>query len=195
MQPGNPLTRRKLLVAGGLAGGALGLGSWLVMRGGGSGWYRSLLPEGVEPRVLSPKAFAVLHALCDAVIGEPSDGSPSAREARLAERIDRELAFHYPRMQRDLEAALLLVEHGGVKSLDFTRFTRLDAAGKEAHLQRLATGSSLERQAFGALRLMAVFYFYCDDRTWKGIHYEGPLVQIRKAPPADSNPLAPARHG
>lgn len=192
---GNPLTRRRLLAAGGLAGGALALGGALLMRGGGDGWYRSLLPAGVEPRVLSPKAFAVLHAVCDAVLGEPPAGAPSAREARIAERIDRELSFHYPRMRRDLEAALLLVEHGGVKSLDFTRFTRLDAAGKEAHLQRLAQGGALERQAFGALRLMTVFYFYCDDRTWKGIHYDGPQVQIRKPPPADSNPLAPARHG
>lgn len=190
MKPQNPLSRRKFLVAGGLAGGALALGGALLMRGGGSDWYRSLVPAGVQPRALSLKAFAVLHAVCDAVIGEPSSGSPTAREARLAERIDRELTFHYPRMVRDVEAALAVVEHGAVKKLDFTRFTRLDAAGKEAALQRLCLGSALEQQVFGSLRLLAVFYFYCDDRTWKAIHYAGPLVQIRKAPEADSNPLA-----
>jgi hypothetical protein len=192
----NPLTRRKLLVAGGLAGGALALGSALVMRGGGAGWYRGLIPDGVEPRVLSPKALGVLHTFCDAVIGAPSPGGLSARDARIAERIDKELTFHYPRMVRDVEAALMLIEHSGVRRLDFTRFTRLDAAGQEAHLVRLSQGASLERQAVGALRLMALFYFYCDDRTWKAIHYDGPLMQVRRPPEADSNPLAQgARRG
>jgi hypothetical protein len=185
----NPLTRRKLLVAGGLAGGALAIGASLLLRGGGSGWYRGLIPAGVESRVLSPKALAVLYAFCDAVLGEPSAGGLSAREARIAERIDRELAFHFPRLRRDVESALMLIEHSGLARLDFGRFTRLDAAGQEAALLRLSQGASLERQAFSALRLMAIFYFYCDDRGWKAIHYDGPLVQVRKRPEADSNPV------
>jgi hypothetical protein len=193
--PKNPLTRRKFLVAGGLAGGALALGGALVMRGGGDAWYRSLLPAGVQPRALSVKAFGVLHAFCDAVIGESPKGMISARDARLAERIDKELTFHYPRMVRDVEAALGLIEHAGVVRLDFTRFTRLDPGEREKRLERLALGTGLERQAFGALRMMAIFYFYCDDRTWKAIHYDGPLLQVRKAPEADSNPLSGARHG
>ena len=58
----SPLSRRRFLVAGGIAGGALALGGALFMRGGGTGWYASLLPDGLRPRSLSPKAFAVLHA-------------------------------------------------------------------------------------------------------------------------------------
>lgn len=193
---GNPLTRRKFLAVSGVAAGALAVGSALVMRGGGSDWYRSLLRPGAEPKSLSLKALGVLHALCDAVVGELPEGQPSARDARLAERIDRELSFHFPRMTSDLEAALMLIEHGGLRRLDFTRFTRLSPEARHLALEKLAAGSALEKEAFFALRLMVLFYFYCDERTWKAIHYDGPLMKVRKPPEADSNPFAGgAPHG
>src|SRR4051812_39026634 len=123
----NPLTRRKFLIIGGVTGSALAVGTALWARGGGDGWYRSLIPAGVEPKSLSLKAFGVLHAFCDVVIGESTSGMPTARDARLAERIDRELTFQFPRMVRDVEAALALVEHAGMAHFSFTRFTRLEA--------------------------------------------------------------------
>lgn len=188
--PRSPFTRRALLLGGGALGALAASGAALLMRGGGSAWYRSLLPPGLQPRALSEKALAVLHVFCDVVIGEPTGGRPSARDARLAERLDRELAFQFPRTREEVELALLLVEHGGARRLSFTRFTRLSRAEQEAHLEALARGTELEQQAFSQLRLLAVYFFHCDDRTWKAIHYEGPvLVQVRKPPEADSNPF------
>ena len=181
-----PLTRRQMLKLTGFGAGALGLSAALLMRGGGSAHYRSLLPGGLVPRTLGEKELAVLHAFCDRII---TADRPTAREARVAERIDRELAFHAPRLRRDLGAALLLVEHGGPLHLQATRFTRLRPDAQDARLTAMSVGLDLEQQAFFGLRLVCTFFYYCDERTWPGIHYGGPMT-ARKPPPADSNPFA-----
>ena len=166
-------------------GGALAAGSALLMRGGGDEHYRSLIP-GATPRVLSLKELGVLAAFCDRALPSPGDDDPGPRATRVAERIDKELSFHTPTMQGDVKSAILLLEHGGVLHLQSTRFTRLSADEQDAYLTRMGIdGSALERQVFANLKLLAVFFHYCDDRTWKGIHYEGPF-QPRKAPLADS---------
>ncbi len=184
----NPLTRRRLLKISGLAGLALAGGSTLLMWGS-SDRYRQLLPRGAKPTVLSEKELAVLTAFCDQVIFA-APGKLSAREARLAERLDREFAFHTPKMVSDLQAALLLIEHGGWAHGQATRFTRLAPAEQEAYLSRMSQASDLERQAFSGLKLMALFFFYCDERSWKHIGYDGPLVTVRAPPEADSNPFS-----
>lgn len=190
---GNPLSRRRLLRIGGLAGAALAGGSLLVMRGGGDEHYRSLCP-GASPVVLSQKELGVLAALCDRVCPAPDQAHVGAQVVRVAERIDRELSFHTPKMQSDLKAALLVMEHGGLLHLSTTRFTRLSPEAQDAHLEAMMTGGSeLERQVIGNLRLLALFFYYVDERTWAAIHYDGPF-QPRKAPPADSR-LPENTHG
>ena len=134
----------------------------------------------------------MLCVLCDRVLPakDPADPTrPDAREARIPERIDKELTFHTPRMQRDVELALLFLEHGGLLHVSMTRFTRLTAEGQDALLQKMLEGVSFEREAINALKLLALFFYYADDRTWKGIHYAGPQGTVRKPPPADSNAL------
>ena len=176
-----------------MTGALLALGGLLVARGGGRGHYLALAPSGVRPIIFSDKAFGVLCVLCDRVLPgkDPSDpGRPDAREARIAERIDKELTFHTPRMQRDVELALLFLEHAGVLHVSTTRFTRLSSNDQDALLQKMLEGAQFERQAINALKLLALFFYYADDRTWKGIHYAGPQGIKRKAPIADSNPSA-----
>lgn len=169
------------------------IGGLLVARGGGRSHYRSLHPEGVTPLVFSDKAFGVLCVLCDRLlpgkdVADPT--RPSALEARIAERIDKELTFHTPRMKRDVELALLFLEHGGLLHVSMTRFTRLSPEDQDALLQKMLEGTQFERQAINALKVLALFFYYADDRTWKGIHYDGPQGIKRKAPSADSNPFA-----
>ena len=181
----NPLSRRRFLIAGGLVGGALAAGSALLMRGGGDEHYRSLLP-GAMPVVLSMKELGVLSAFCDRALPPAGDDDPGPRVTRVAERVDKELTFHTPTMQSDVKSALLLLEHGGVLHGQTTRFTRLSPDEQDSYLTRMGIeGNALERQVFANLKLLAVFFHYCDERTWKGIHYEGPF-QPRKAPAADS---------
>jgi hypothetical protein len=136
--------------------------------------------------VLSLKALGVFAAFCDRVCPQPSSSQPGPRVVHVAERLDRELTFHTPAMQSDVQALLLVVEHGGVLRGSATRFTRLDGPAQDAALSAMATsGVEVERQAFANLKLMALFFYYCDERTWAGVHYDGPF-QPRKAPEADS---------
>lgn len=163
------------------------------MRGGGDEHYRSLCP-GASPVVLSLKELGVLAAVCDRVCPAPDETHVGPRVVRVAERIDRELAFHTPKMQEDLKSALLVVEHGGLLHLSATRFTRLSPEQQDARLEQMATGDGeIERQVAANLKLLSLFFYYVDQRTWKAIHYEGPF-QPRKAPPADSS-LPEATHG
>ncbi len=166
-------------------GGALAVGGALLMRGGGDAHYAALL-AGVTPRVLSMKELGVLTAFCDRACPPDGDDCPGPRQTRVAERVDKELSFHTPTMQSDVKSALLLLEHGGLLHGSSTRFTRLAPDAQDAYLTRMGIdGNALERQVFANLKLLAVFFHYCDERTWKGIHYEGPLMP-RKAPVADS---------
>jgi len=194
MTAANPLSRRRFLKVGGVAAAALAGGAWLLMRGGGDAHYRALCP-GAAPRVLSTKELGVLAAFCERVCPAPGPSQPGARVLRIAERIDHELAFHTAQLQSDVKAALLLLEHGGWLHLSSTRFTRLSEAEQDACLARMGVeGNELERQVFSNLKLLALFFYYCDERTWQAMHYEGPFA-ARKAPEADSRVDAEAAHG
>ncbi len=174
-----------------MTGALLATGTALALRGGGAEYYRSLHPKGVTPKNLSEKAFATLCVFCQRVLPakDPADPArPDALEARIAERIDLEIAFHTPKMQRDLELALLWLEHGALLHFSTTRFTHLSPERQDALLQKMAGGIEYERQVFTALKMLAVFFFYSDERSWKGIGYDGPPGTARKRPPADSKP-------
>lgn len=183
---GSPLSRRRLLQLGGATGLVLVGGSALLMWGGGAA-YRGLLPAGLRPRVLSEKALAVLFAVVDRLIPD-APGRLTARQARIAERLDRELAFHPAKLRSDFNLVLLLVEHGGLVHASPARFTRLSPQAQDARLAAMAKGNAVERQAYAALKTVVHFFYYCDERTWPGIHYDGPLVSVRSPPPADSRP-------
>lgn len=180
--PSAPLPRRGFLKMGAVAAALLAGGGALFAWS--SRGYRHLVPPLAKPVVLSEKELAILAVVVDRLL---PDAPPrlGAREARVAERIDRELAFHTPKMQRDLKAALLLVEHGGLLHLSASRFTSLSPAEQDARLEAMAVGSDLERAAFSGLRTAAMFFYYADERTWPSIHYAGPLMP-RKRPEADS---------
>ncbi len=179
------LTRRRLLVVGGATAAALATGSALLMRGGGDAHYRGLLPPGASPVTLTEKELAVLTVLCEALVPELDPSRPGASTLRLAERIDKELSFHHAALRRDFAQALFFVEHGAVLRGSATRFTRLTPEQREARLEAMTVGNELERQVFNSLRFVALFYAYCDERTWPSIHYAGPPFP-RTAPEADS---------
>lgn len=190
----HPLARRRFLAVGVVGGAALAAGGWLAARGGGEAHYASLCP-GARPRVLDVKELGVLAAFCARVCPEPGSAHPGPAAVRVAERIDRELSFHTAKLRADVRAAIFLLEHGGWLHAAPTRFTRLGGPEQDAYLRRMGVdGRELERQVFSNLRLLALFFYYVDDRTWGAIGYNGPFVP-RMAPPADSRPPESTRDG
>jgi len=179
-----PLDRRGFLKASAATAGVLSAASAMVMSGCDS-HDESLIPKGVRPTTLTLREFAVLSAFVDRIVS-PEPGWPTAEDTHLAQRIDRELQFHQAKMIEDTRQALLLIEFGGVLHLEFSRFTRRDAAGRDARLVDMSTGHDLEKQAFISLRLIAVFFHYTDEKTWPHIGYTGPLILTASPPPADN---------
>jgi hypothetical protein len=190
-------SRRGFLIGSGATLGALAAGAAAVMRGDPA-QYRSLvtLADGSVPEtaVLSVKELAVLTALVDRML---PDRPPfrSAREVGVARRIDKEISFHGARLQTDTRSALFVVEHGGVLNASLSRFCALPDEEKDERLVAMASGSDIERQVVNGLRVLALFFYYADERTWPHIHYAGPLVAHRSPPHADSRILPVMRSG
>jgi hypothetical protein len=188
-----PLTRRGFLKLG-VAGTALAAAAAPSMNGCAPR-YVAMLPPGTKPVTLSEKELAVLAAVCDRVI-VPAPGAPTPRQVGVAERLDRELIFHHPKLREDIGSALWLVEHGGLLRLSFGRFTERSLEAQDVRLKHMSTGWDVERRALNALKVLACYCYYVDDRTWPGIHYAGPLVGVRSPPAADSRlPFLDGRHG
>ena len=180
------MTRRGFLKAGAATTAVL------IAGGGVAGCLSSRRYEdqlgGEKPEVLTAKELAVLAAFADRVI-TAGDGVPTARDARIARRIDRELVFSDGRLTDDVRAALALIEHATILDWHLSRFTSLAPADQDAYLERCAKSSwTLRRNAFAGLRFLCVFLYYSDDRTWRSIGYGGVMVD-RKLPEA-SNALA-----
>ncbi|OGQ12842.1 MAG: hypothetical protein A2138_07760 [Deltaproteobacteria bacterium RBG_16_71_12] len=161
--------------------------------------YRALIrePDGTVPvpARLSLKELAVLTALCDRLV-PATPGLPSAKELGIARRIDRELVFLRDKLADDVKAALFLFEHGGLVHGTVSRFCALDDAGRDRRLVEMWGGGALERSCVSGMRILALFFTYADERTWRHIGYTGPLVGHRSPPAADSSaPALASRSG
>jgi hypothetical protein len=172
------LSRRGFLRAGAITSGAL-IGAGLL-----GGCVRSSPAlDDEHPEVLSRRELAILAAIAERVI-TPADGTPTARDARVARRIDRELVFNEGTLAGDVRAALALVEYSPFLDLRLRPFTRLPAEEQDAHLQACAQSVwTTRRNAFSGLRFLCLFFYYSDDRTWRSIGYDGTMVD-RKLPEA-----------
>ena len=176
---GHAISRRGFLRAGIVTTAALASAGSVV------GCLRAA-PENAgdeHPEVLSRKDLGILAAFADRVV-TAADGTPSAREARVARRIDRELAFNDGTLAGDVRAALTMIEYGPFLDFRLRPFTRLGAAEQDAFLEGCARSTwRLRRNAFSGLRFLCLFFYYSDDRTWRSIGYGGPMVG-RKLPEA-----------
>lgn len=185
-------SRRGFLIGSAGALGALAAGAALWMRGDPAA-YRELVREAdgtlPTPSVLSLKELAVLTALCDR-LAPATPGFPPARELGIARRIDRELVFLRGKMRDDVKSALFVFEHGGLVHGSVSRFCALDDEARDQRLLQMWHGGALERSCVAGMRILTLFFYYADERSWPGIGYAGPLVGHRSPPAADSSTLA-----
>jgi len=170
---GHAMSRRGFLVRSAWVTVALGAGGLACGREGAS--YAALVPEGDAPAQLAPREYAVLRAVSDRLVPAAA-GQPGALALGVPARIDRELAFHGPRLREDMTAALQLVEwwplvtHG-------SRFTRLAPAAQDAVLEAMAASRlAARRTALQGIKFVTVFFTYAQEPTWSAIGYDGPWV-------------------
>jgi hypothetical protein len=167
-----PVSRRGFLVRSAGVSALLALGACAPQR---DEVYHRLLQGIPPPNALPTREYAILRAVAQRLVPEEPD-APGADSLGVAVRVDRELAFHSPRLQNDLRDALRLLEWWPLATR-FARFTRLDSAGQDAELAAMATSRvAVRRSAFQGLKLLLVFFTYTRPETWPLVGYQGPWV-------------------
>lgn len=131
--------------------------------------------------MLGRREYAVLRAVAARLVpGGPEH--PGANELGVPARVDRELAFHPPRLAADVSDALRLVEWWPLATR-LSRFTGLEPAEQDALLSGMATSRfALRRTAFQGLKFLVLFFHYTQEPAWAGTGYGGPWVP--RVPPA-----------
>lgn len=126
-------------------------------------------------RVLSPKEYLVLMAVCRRILAPDEAGAPTPDEVGVGLNVDRYLGELDPSLVTQLRALLHLVEHGSSLS---GRFTRLGPEAQDAVLAAWESSRlDVRRQGFQALKTLAVLGYYDDPRTFALLGYPGPLLQ------------------
>jgi hypothetical protein len=175
-----PLTRRGFLKRG-AAGSALLLAARVGLRAPGASAQATSEGGAYPPKNLDTARFATLEAFCDRII-TPAPGAPTAREARVALRIDHEIRYQEPAFARDLRDALILIEYGGLFEGKFRRFTRLSPEDRDDVIRAmLRSRLAIRRTCALGLKHLTAFFYYADDRTWKSTGYDGPRMPRRVA--------------
>ncbi len=132
--------------------------------------YRALLDADEMPRVLPLREYAILRVLSERIV-------PGAAALGVAARIDRELALHPERLQRDFRDALRLLEFWPLATR-WSRFTRLTPQQQDLELETMTHSRFASRRlAFQALRMLILFFYYTQESTWSAIGYTGPWVE------------------
>ncbi len=167
----------KLSLAGGavlaIGGGVAAFFSW---------GYGGKLGARDRPIGLSPKALAVARALAEALL-PGGGGLPPGLELGIHQRIDEEAWASEPRIARQLEQALQLLEHVPVAFGRVSRFTTLAPAEREEVFgSMLRSDRDTVRQVALSFREMVHLFYYGEARTWAAIRYDGPLGLPPKPP-------------
>jgi hypothetical protein len=144
-----------------------------------------LLPSGCAPgtpipsalRTLTPRQYAILDAVADALLPAGGAFGPGARELGLAERLDAVLFDEDPDVVSALRGALWFVELAAPPlSGRLGVFSHQGAEARTAALGGLSRSFGLARDVFGALKQLCCFHFYCIDAAWEHVGYDGPWV-------------------
>lgn len=151
-----------------LLGGAAALGACAMPRFFG---YREI---GWTGAVLQSWEAEVIAAAATTLSGVAAVGG-----LVVAANVDRYLVPMPDRVKTEVHELCALVEHGTTPlALMGKRFTKLDAAGREAWLLSLNARGGLLAQAFRGLRDLVMLGAYQDDRSWRGLGYAGPWPDV-----------------
>jgi len=131
---------------------------------------------GAGLAVFTAGEFTALSAFCQAVLPGPED---SEAVGATPARIDREVS-HWNARNRALVKSVLALIEDGTRYFFFSwrPFSKLSVAERQEYLSGWETSAlDLRREAYQVMRMLALFYYYSQDATWKAIGYDGPWVK------------------
>ena len=165
----------RVLALAAAASGYPGFSRWSFACGHGEGGLVQVKPPRYKPRFFSEDEYATVERLAELII--PSDGSPGAREAGVAEFIDFMVSSD-PAVQYRFRYGLTWLDaHAG--RLHGAAFRRLDAAQQAALLEPLAyrqrhrPGEDEGRALFTLVRQYTVMGFYTSKVGLEQLDYPG----------------------
>lgn len=175
MNARTPSRRRFLAYVGGALVAAGGLAAIVRTRG-----YAVAPARAASLKSLAPWQLIVFEHAARR-IAAPDDETPappSPDDVDVAGFIDAYVAHMAPPIRRDLLRLVAFVEHIAPFAVGLTsRFTRLAPADQDRVLAGLeASDQTLLRGGFAGLKSLVFMGYYRDPRTWKALHYEGPLI-------------------
>jgi hypothetical protein len=138
----------------------------------------SLSPEiESQLRYFSPKEYLIVKSVSDRMVGTPSDGSPAPDQIDAALRADIFLAGADPEIQAQFHQ-LLTVFNAPIFTFlfdfRFSSFIKMVPTDKDSYLEDWMTSSlGFRRTGFQALKRTCLSMYYTDQRSWKGIGFEG----------------------
>jgi hypothetical protein len=139
------------------------------------------IPTGPEEEVLDTDLREILGAVVERMVetGEPE--APSAAEVGAVARIEQLLSVLDPEIVDPLKVLLRVVDlWPAVVQLRFRRFRSLSDEEKDESLEGwLRSRFRVRRNAFYALRNLALFGYWTDESTWPLIGYPGPWIGRR----------------
>ena len=129
-------------------------------------------------RFFDPDATRVLTAVVERMVHDGDPAAPALAGTRAIATIDALCGALDPALTEPLPLLLRLVEWGPpLFDLRFSRFTRLDAEGRDAALRGWMTSRfGVRRMGFGALRNLSMLGWYSQEESWPAIGYAGPLL-------------------
>jgi D-cysteine desulfhydrase len=135
---------------------------------------------GFPGEVLAMWEAHVIHAAGEALL---APHATAAEIDQLAARVDRYLGGMPKGVQREAHAMLALIEHGTTPlARRLSRFTRIDAAAREAFLRGLDARGGIYAEAYRGLRDLVMLAYYQQPSTWAALGYEGPRLPLTYDP-------------
>ena len=160
--------------AGGAAAAALGT----LLAPACAGSYPEAAADGVALQALTPKEYAVARALAEALL----EGVP-VPPARVAARLDHELALVGEPVRGDMKLALSLLEHLTFLEGRLRRLTALEPAARRAVLEGWGRSRfNLRRAVYQAVRAFLHFFAYSEDATRPLTGFPGPWPERLRIP-------------
>jgi gluconate 2-dehydrogenase gamma chain len=175
---GQGIERREVLRILTMAAGAAtfpGFSKWSFACGhlGNAGIH--IKPATYHPLFFSASEYALVERLTDIII--PTDATPGARDAGVAEFIDL-MVSRDSHLQRDFRAGLTWLNRRSVKAEGEQFLTLLPARQAEmleplAYKAKFRTGGEQGREFFQLLREYTVMGFYTSEIGLKELDYPG----------------------